>query len=231
MPALVQAIGAMLLVAILSTSVWLGQTLLVTISGTQSQLSQAESQWPVADAAVTTALVNAVSANPSAPVSSAVFGNGWSSNGETISASLEGDTASGGEVDLASNLETNTFVKERRVAVNLTIAGGTSGAEVTQRLVYSVFTATPWVRLLGTETVGSASGRSIAAGADAGGCSGTGSGCDVDSVQAADDQRLGAGLSCALGANSGSCPSGNVYDESQYGSTTWTNQQSSETAH
>lgn len=230
MPQLMLAIGYSVVLAVLSSSLWLGQTFLVSLEGTLSQVAQSESQLPFAYSQVNTQVAAGVQASPNTALSSAIFGSGWMNQGQKVTAVIEGDTQTGAATgnDLAANVQQNPSINERRIAVDVTIAGGNPPVSVTQRLVYRAFNFTPYVELLGVQTLGAASDRLTAPATDNGGCAGTGAGCDTNAVQAADDQRLGAGLSCVLGSNSGSCPPGNVFDTSVYGNKPWTNNQQSE---
>lgn len=231
MAALNYAIGWCFFIAIALGSMLMGNAYLTGAQGAEWSAQQAEVQYVTARSWMENTLSTYVQNNPSSAVTSSAFGSGWSSPSGTTTAtvSVQGDTVAGGTQTTYANIQQNASVNERRVALDLTVKQTQpTPSVVTHRLVYRVYNAAPFVQYLGEVHVGAASDRTITAGADNGGCAGTGAGCDTNGVQAADDQRLGAGLSCVVGANSGQCPASNTFDKSQYGNGTWNNGQTSE---
>jgi hypothetical protein len=230
MAALNYAIGWCLFLAIAIGSMLMGNAYLTGAQGAEFSAQQAESQYTIARVWAENTLATYVQNNPNSAVASSAFGTWSSSDGNaTATVTVQGDTVAGGTQTSFANIQQNAAINERRVALDLTVKQTQpTPSVITHRLVYRVYHASPFVSYLGEEDVGSASDRTITAGADNGGCAGSGAGCDTNGVQAADDQRLGAGLSCVIGSNSGTCPGGGVFDKSQYGNGTWNNGQTGE---
>lgn len=232
MPILTQAIGVSILSAIIISSIWFAQTTLTTVAGIQSNLSTEEAYLPWAHTQVEAALESGVQSSPSAALTSSIFpSSGWTSGSVTAVASFEGGSASSSSGSLVcANLELNSSINERCVAVDVSMTYGYPPTTLTEREVYRVFDVSPYERYVGAYRLGSLSDRTTYAAADAGGCAGTGTGCDPNQVQHADSQTLSAGLSCVQGYNSGSCPASNVFDKSSYGNESWTNAQTGQGA-
>lgn len=230
MPQFVVAVGVSMILAILSGGIWLAQTTLTTVAGIQSSLATAESAVPWAQAQAANTIAAAIQNSPTAALTQSIFPqSGWTYKGTTVVATLEGDSRGSASGSLlCANLELNPSINERCVAIDLTLTTGYPQVTVSERDVARVFNVSPYVRFIGSYRLGSMSDRMTSAAADTGGCAGAGTGCDPNQVQSADSQTLSAGLNCTLGSNSGSCPSGNVFDKSSYGNVNWTNGQTSQ---
>ena len=140
---------------------------------------------------------------------------------ESVSATIEGDTLSDPSSTTVFSANLNSTLSERRVALNIDVVPGSHTATIRHHLILSIVASSPFVTLLSDTITSSTVASTYHAATDVGGCAGGGAGCDPLQVQAADDARTHSALTCDPGIGSGTCPTGNQYDDSSYSSATW----------
>lgn len=112
--------------------------------------------------------------------------------------------------ELIANLQRASGAWERRVSVDvqtsLTDGSGYVRQSRTHRLYYRLFAVAPYAQLLAVQDLASREAHQVVGSANVGGCTGTGTGCDPNAPNAADDTSLDAIMTCVPSATgSGVC--------------------------